>query len=405
MKIVRITHLNKECVRGYISKIAGFSGKSYNEQKEILDYQAFEWSDYWSNAMRPFGYEFMEVISNVEPMQRAWARENGLLKPDSMNLEEIAFTQTKKFAPEIVWYEDSSEELLKRIRSEIPSIRLVLGWTGSAIPRTRIWAQIDLVLSCAQESVNTLKSIGCRAEQLHHGFDPRVIGRLKPGPKTIDFSFIGQLLRSDQFHLYRDQLLEKIASELDISIFSPSANYGWMETGKANLMGRCYDVFNTLKSLGFPETTLENLPVIGRAIQWKYRPVSPVNPKLKPFLFPPVYGLEMFQVLKNSKITLNIHADSSPEFASNMRLFETTGVGTCLVTDWKRNIHQLFEPDKEVVVYKSTDECVEKMKWLLDHDKEREEIGSAGQKRTLESHTYPRRAEQLDSIITRQLKK
>jgi spore maturation protein CgeB len=86
-----------------------------------------------------------------------------------------------------------------------------------------------------------------------------------------------------------------------------------------------------------------------------------------------------------------------------MRLFETTGVGTCLVTDWKSNLGELFEPDREVVTYRSAEECVDKVKWLLEHPAEREDIARSGQSRTLKDHSFAQRAVQLDQIIRREL--
>jgi spore maturation protein CgeB len=113
----------------------------------------------------------------------------------------------------------------------------------------------------------------------------------------------------------------------------------------------------------------------------------------------------MFQVLRDSKIALNIHADSSPTHASNGRLFETTGVGTLLVTDWRNNLPQLFEPDNEVVVYRTAAEAAERIRYYLAHDKERERIAKAGQTRTLSQYTYEHRAIQLVNIITQALAK
>ena len=40
-------------------------------------------------------------------------------------------------------------------------------------------------------------------------------------------------------------------------------------------------------------------------------------------------------------------------YANNMRLYEATGVGALLVTDWKENLGEMFEPGKEVVAYRS----------------------------------------------------
>ena len=76
-----------------------------------------------------------------------------------------------------------------------------------------------------------------------------------------------------------------------------------------------------------------------------------------------------------------------------------------MVTDWKENITDLFEPDKEIVTYKSVDECIEKVKWLLDNSIEREKIARAGQERTLSAHTIENRASFLNEIIKKELKR
>lgn len=372
--------------------------KSFEEQKAALDYDAFGWANYWSNALTPLGYNVMEFTINAEPMQRAWAKEN-LNANAKMDLKEIALRQVKCFKPEILWFEHYDEDLLIRIRSEVTSIKLVMVWVGSAIPQLNMRKQIDLILSCAPESVEYFKKAGYPSAHLHHGFDPRINERLKNGPKLFDFSFIGQLLRGNRFHLFREQLLEQLVSQTRLEIFSPVADFGWKDNVKALLTACVYNCIQAMKFIGFRNSVLKGLPLVGKRMQWSSKPILSVNRKLKPFMKPAVFGLEMFQVLRDSKVTLNIHADSSPYFASNMRLFETTGVGSCLVTDWKKNLHELFEPDKEVVVYKTADECVEKVKWLLDNPKEREEIARAGQLRTLKEHTFAHRAVLLDDII------
>src|SRR3990172_3681283 len=194
-----------------------------------------------------------------------------------MKLEEIAFTQARRFEPEILWFEDSSEDLPKRIRSEIPSIRLVLGWAGSAIPRTDIWRRMDLVLSCAQESVEELQKAGYPTVQLHHGFDPRINGRLTDRPKKMDLSFIGQLMREEGFHRYRVQLLETIASKIDIEIFSPSADFDWKDDGMAILKAGCYEVARMMKSVGLPASTIKALPILRKTAQ--YPSIPPPIPR------------------------------------------------------------------------------------------------------------------------------
>ena len=73
----------------------------------------------------------------------------------------------------------------------------------------------------------------------------------------------------------------------------------------------------------------------------------------------------MYRVLSRSKIALNRHSDVAEDYANNMRLYESTGVGALLITDAKRNLTDLFEPDEEVVTYSSEDELVEKIHHYL----------------------------------------
>jgi len=118
---------------------------------------------------------------------------------------------------------------------------------------------------------------------------------------------------------------------------------------------------------------------------------------------PPVFGLEMFGLLAQLKVSLNAHGPSP--FASNMRLYEATGVGTCLLTDLKPNLHTMFEPDTEVITYNSIEECIEKAQYLLDHESKRKEIAASGQRRTLRDHTFAQRAGQLHEIISQAFRK
>ena len=111
----------------------------------------------------------------------------------------------------------------------------------------------------------------------------------------------------------------------------------------------------------------------------------------------------MYQQLQRAKIALNIHIDLAENYAANMRLYEATGVGTMLVTDAKLNLHELFEPGKEVVAYRTPEECAELIAHYLEHPVEREAIASAGQQRTLREHTYYHRMQELVEIIGRRI--
>jgi spore maturation protein CgeB len=119
----------------------------------------------------------------------------------------------------------------------------------------------------------------------------------------------------------------------------------------------------------------------------------------------PVFGIEMYQLFNDSKVVLNYHIGVAGNFAGNMRMFEVTGVGSCLLTDNKSNMRDLFEVDSEVIVYDSKEDCIAKAKWLMENEDERKKIALAGQKRTLTKHTVEKRCNLIIEIINDELKK
>ena len=162
-----------------------------------------------------------------------------------------------------------------------------------------------------------------------------------------------------------------------------------------------FDLVQMASRAGVSGSTLESIPIAGKVRNWKARPA--LSPKLDPQISAvaqrPLFGLEMFQQLARTRVSLNTHIDISATYASNMRLYEATGTGSCLLTDWKSNLGELFEPEIEIVTYKNADECVEKVNYLLNHEDERQAIATAGQRRTLRDHSFDKRAVQLDQII------
>jgi spore maturation protein CgeB len=103
--------------------------------------------------------------------------------------------------------------------------------------------------------------------------------------------------------------------------------------------------------------------------------------------------------LASSHITFNKHTFAALGTVDNIRLFEATGVGTCLLTDAGSNLSTLFEVDREVVVYSSVEECLEKISYLQENEQARKKIAELGQKRTLRDHTPSRRAAQVHELI------
>lgn len=110
-------------------------------------------------------------------------------------------------------------------------------------------------------------------------------------------------------------------------------------------------------------------------------------------------GVNMFEDAARkfcmSKIVLNISIGDD----LNMRLFESMATGSFLLTNWLPTLGDLFEDGKHLVTYKTLDELVEKAKYYLEHDEEREKIAKAGQEEVLAKHTYSHRIQTILDVI------
>jgi spore maturation protein CgeB len=107
----------------------------------------------------------------------------------------------------------------------------------------------------------------------------------------------------------------------------------------------------------------------------------------------------MYQALRRSKITLNSHIDFAGREAGNMRLFEATGAGVYLLTDFKDSLHTLFEPGRDVAVWRSIDDCLAGIEHALRDDAGRTEVACAGHARTMTQHTYRHRVKQILGFV------
>ena len=339
-------------------------------------------SDFWTAALRPLGYETADIIANAWPLQSRWAMENwGDRGPDGDPFA-IAAAQVRAFAPDILLvadYSTFSPAFLRALRADCPSINRIVGWCGAPYGDLNVIREWDLALSCVPEIVAEFRAAGIEAHHVDHAFDPRILGQLAASAGAPEFSFVGSIVKRSGFHEERERLLARLLAETPLRIWSNGARRPGMRGAS-----------DALRSLA------------RRAL----RPggPAPLDALIARRARPPLYGLAMFQKLRDSAVTLNTHIDISAKSASNMRLFEATGVGACLLTDRKGNLASLFEPDSEVVTYGSAEEAVEKYRYLADHPSERAAIAAAGQRRTLRDHGFDRRAERIDDILRASLR-
>jgi len=73
------------------------------------------------------------------------------------------------------------------------------------------------------------------------------------------------------------------------------------------------------------------------------------------------------------------------------RNFEIPGSGGFLLTSNADNLTDYYEDGKEIVIYKDINDMIDKIKYYLEHNQEREAIAQAGYERTIKEHTYEKR--------------
>lgn len=381
--------------------------RPFREQDAVLKGQlGYGTSDVWSATLRELGHDAIDVVANHTSAQQQWAREHGLGRSPS-DLE-VTLEQARRFSPEVLFVGDVGivpNRWVTEARAACPELRLVVGWCGVATSDRRRFRGWDVVLSCLPEVVDDLRRDGRRAEHLHHAFDDRALDRLDLHRKPRSpITFAGQLLPFEGFHAQRARLVTTVADELPLTIHSPRAVRD-VRLGVRIVLDRWgYRLARAAEKLGLPSGWLGRIPHLRRGVRRREPPPPDLATRLRPRMGPPRYGLDFLQLLRDSEITLNRHNDLSGRWATNLRMFEATGVGSCLLTDAKDNLPPLFSPGTEVVSYRSAQECIERGRWLLDHPEERTEIARAGQRRTLEQHTYRHRAVELDELLTRHLR-
>ena len=106
----------------------------------------------------------------------------------------------------------------------------------------------------------------------------------------------------------------------------------------------------------------------------------------------------MYNKTFNSCLVLNSHTDLSKNYSANMRLFETTGIGTGILTEYSKNIHELFDKD-EIITYIDYEDCMNKIEYYKMNLDELNEIALKGQKKTLKNHSSFIRVSEIDNII------
>ena len=405
-KFVKITSYYREFILWYYLKNKQIITKSYKEQYLHLMAQKFAWADYFQRNFSDLGIEAFEIVQNAKPLQNVWAKEHGA----NLN-KDILLEQLNHIKPEVILIQDMknfSKEYLEHLRKVIPTLKLIIGHCCAPFSTKNLknYSGYNFVLTCLPQFAKILESNNIKTYKFNHAFDESVIMPLKNNKqeKNTDLIFIGSFVAGNDFHNERLMYIEHLLKQnFDFTIY---ANYQTDTQYSIAAKRLLYNLTSVLNKTGlnFINNRIDILKKISGLTE-KPKRIAFSEKFKKKVIQQSLFGIEMFKVISKAKIGFNIHGGISGNYAANVRMFETAGVGTLLLTDHKKNIMDFYEPDKEIVTYNSVNDCSEKIKWLLNNPKKIEEISKAGQIRTLKDHTIKNRVIELNEIIIKELRK
>jgi len=319
------------------------------------------------------------VFGNDELLQKKWAADNDGPYKGEWSVE-IAFEQVKAFRPDIYFFSGSTayyKTFFPRIR---PYVGKIVCWLSAAFPDNWDLSSVDLLISDNDKILDYGKGKGIKNEKMISSVPAECVNFSENYLKRKNgLTFTGSL--GHQF-IERKRLLKYLTDNgLDINIY-------------------CGDV---------SEDSPLTMP-IGRLLrrilpsepyrQLSSKKIIPIYNLLKKYMNPPVFGRNMIQLLGNSKMVLNMHADFDIDYAINMRVFESLISGALLFTEKNSAVTQCFQDSKELIIYDDTEDLVQKVEYFTSNPEEAESIAREGQKKIENNHLVSHWFDKFISLVS-----
>jgi 2-polyprenyl-3-methyl-5-hydroxy-6-metoxy-1,4-benzoquinol methylase len=304
-------------------------------------------------VLNRMGYEASVVFGNCLYSQARWLDENQKKIDDTRNwTRDIVRVQMETIRPDIVYATDSETFDSHFFEGVAWKPRVTIGWRGAPAAPGTDWSSFDVMLSHLTLCRDRAKQLGARSTRFFFpGFPSFIAVAVQNEQKRYDVVFTGQWTAA---HKERNALLHALALEAEKKRFS----------------------------LGLFLSAKEDVP-----------------PLIKKYNQGAQWGMDMYRVLRAGRIVINAEADFAGGEGGNMRLFETTGVGSFLLTQHLSNIDRYFMPGCEIETYANAGEMIEKIAFYLDHAEERNRIAHKGQDRCFKEYSLEQRVHELNGII------
>lgn len=104
------------------------------------------------------------------------------------------------------------------------------------------------------------------------------------------------------------------------------------------------------------------------------------------------------------KIGFNVH-NRGKYTVGGYRLFELPANGVMQISDGGPHLSSFFDPGREVVGYDTVHELIDRLRYYLEHDSEREAIARAGYRRVMRDHRLETRLAEAAELIRAGMKR
>ena len=396
--LLNISSMYQGYLESFYKKNPSVNKLSYDECFDMILNDTTEFAGSYHRNFRKLGIDANFIISNDLLMQAKWLREKSIKSGSS---HDLILEQVRAFKPEILWIEDFANiscKWINDIKKEVKSIKLIVAYHCAPYSKQILEKLkcVDFVITCTPGIKQDFESKGIRSYLVYHGFDNDLLARIKDNsavPRNR-FVFSGSLFPGDAYHNERITFIERLLEErIKLTLY-----VNLEKSYKIRIKQSIHFLANLLDKLKMKKIT-DHISIFeyGRSSIMSYSDL------LIKSNHNPVFGIDMYNLFDISDAVLNMHVGVAGDWAGNMRMFEVTGVGSCLLTDNKKNLSDLFEIDNEILVYNNVEDCIEKINWLNEHENERNRIAASGQQKTLKYHTVENRCMQIVDIITGEL--
>lgn len=324
--------------------------KRSGDYEEVLQWtlgRCFGTFDAYSRNLKALGWEAVDIIGNHKALQSIWAESRGLADKSD---QEIVLAQIAEADPDVVFMQDLSffdAGTLRNIAKEY----VLAGQCSCPMPDVKRVQEFDCLFTSFPHYVSEFNQIGVPFVQyLPLAFDIAVLERCLVSGERKLVSFVGGYGR----HWQIDELFLTLAKRTPIQFWG----YGF--DGAPELVRKRYH---------------------GQA-----------------------WGLDMYRIYMSSQIVINRHGAVAQGYANNLRMFESTGCGALLMTEYAANLTDFFSAD-ECVAYVSADDAADQVNYYLSHPDEMKSVAVAGQQRTITEHKYSDRIGKVSSVLQECLQK